>query len=195
MNCASISVDVLRTLGWNVPVRGPASRLVAALGFPYVAAKDRSVAKARIAFDYLTEDQTRLFPAATFEEAGASLLALAAGASPAPAGLLAQWIAADVDAIAYLRFPQIPSSRAFGDAPAVTPWEYHARVPAEPGMQQIIPLPPRPFPAELRDPDLLAPPRTASDFAAAAWGLLSVVGIPWVLWRWWRDRQERRGAR
>jgi hypothetical protein len=33
MNCASISVDVLRVLGWDIPVRGPTSRLVAA-GLP-----------------------------------------------------------------------------------------------------------------------------------------------------------------
>ena len=198
MNCASISVDALRALGWDVPARGPTSRLVAGLGFPFVAARDRSFAKARIAFDYLTEDQTRLMPAAAFEEAGASLLALASGESSAPSGPLARLIAADIEAIVFLRFPQFPSSRVFGDAPAVTPWEYHARVPAEPGMAQIIPLPPRPFPPELRDPDLLAPPRPASDYAAMAWGLLSVVGIPWVACRWWqrwRDRHKARTAR
>jgi hypothetical protein len=191
MNCGSISVDVLRALGWPIPARGPANRIVAALGFPFIAARERSVAKARMAFDYLTEDQTRLMPAAAFEEAGASLLALAAGAGCASAGILAQMIAADVEAVVFLRFPQFPSSRAFGDAPAATPGEYHARIPAEPGMAQIIPLPPRPFPRALRDPDLLPPPRRASDYAAIVWGVLSVVGIPWVLWRWWRRRGER----
>jgi hypothetical protein len=50
----------------DVPVRGPASR-VGGLAFRF-AAKERSVAKARIAFDYLNEDQTRLMPAAAFEE-------------------------------------------------------------------------------------------------------------------------------
>jgi hypothetical protein len=193
MNCASISVDALRALGWDIPARGPTSRLVAALGFPVVAARDRSFAKARIAFDYLTEDQTRLMPAAAFEEAGASLLALASDESSAPSGPLARMIAADIEAVAFLRFPEFPSSRAFGDAPAVTPWEYHARVPAEPGMAQIIPLPPRPFPPELRDPDLLPPPRPASDYAAMVWGLLSVVGIPWVVWRGWQRWRDRRG--
>jgi hypothetical protein len=71
MNCAGISVDVLRALGWDIPVRGPAGRVAAALGFPYIAVKERSIAKARVAFDYLTEDQTRLLPAAAFEECGA----------------------------------------------------------------------------------------------------------------------------
>ncbi len=74
MNCTGISVDVLRALGWEVPARGPASRVVAALGFPYFALRERSIAKACVGFDYLTADQTRLMPAAAFEEAGASLL-------------------------------------------------------------------------------------------------------------------------
>jgi hypothetical protein len=195
MNCASISVDTLRALGWPLPARGAAGALVAALGFPLIAAKERSFAKARMAADYLTEDQTRLMPAAAFEEAGASLLALAAGATPARAGTLARWLATDLDALVFVRFPQLPSSRAFGDAPAVTPWEYHARIPAEPGMAQIIPLPPRPFPPELRDPDLLPAPRAASDAIATAWGVLSIVGVPWLLWRWWQRRRARRHAR
>ena len=37
MNCAGISVDVLRALGWNVVARGPSSRLRALFAFPYVA--------------------------------------------------------------------------------------------------------------------------------------------------------------
>jgi len=195
MNCASISVDVLRALGWDVPARGPASPLLAMLGFPWFALRERSIAKARVAFDYLNEDQTRLMPAAAFEDAGASLLGLAAGsAGPAPAGTLARLLARDVEAIAFVRFPQFPSSRVFGDAPAVTPWEFHARVPAEPGMAQIIPVPPRPFPDELRDPDLLPVRRPWSDYVAAFWGLLLVVGIPLYLygqWKRWRGRSAQ----
>jgi hypothetical protein len=104
-------------------------------------------------------------------------------------------LAADVDAIAFLRFPQFPSSRAFGDAPAVTAWEFHARVPAEPGAAQIIPVPPRPFPATLRDPDLLPPRRPASDYAEIVWGVLLVVGIPFLLYRAWRRWRERKASR
>ena len=187
MNCASISVDLLRVLGWDIPARGPASRSIAALGFPWFAARERSIAKARVAFDYLNEDQTRLMPAASFEEAGASLLALVArsGAAP-PDGRLARMLADDVNAIAFLRFPQFPSSRAYGDAPAVTPWEFHARVPAEPGMMQIVPVPPRPFPEALRDPDLLPSRRPPSDYAAVVWGLLLFVGVPLLLYGLWK---------
>jgi hypothetical protein len=195
MNCASISVDVVRALGWDIPARGPASRLVAMLGFPWFAVNERSIAKARVAFDYLNEDQTRLMPAAAFEEMGASLLALAAGsAGLRPAGALARLLARDVEAAAFVRFPQLPSSRAFGDAPAVTPWEYHARVPAEPGLAQIVPVPPRPFPDALRDPDLLPVKRPGSDYAAAVWGLLLLVGIPLFLHDRWKRWRQRSGA-
>ena len=187
-NCASISVDTLRALGWSIPVRGPSSRLLAWLGFPFIALKERSIGKAKLAFDYLRTDQTRLMPAAALEEAFGSLLALGAGRLPEDAGALAQMLAEDLDALAFVRFPQFPSSRAFGDAPAVTTWEYKARVPNDPALAQIVPVPPRPFPAELRDPDLLPHALRPSDYALVVWGVLSVVGIPFLLWRAWRWR-------
>jgi hypothetical protein len=190
MNCASISVDVLRRIGWDIPARGAASRLVAALAFPWFVVKERSVTKACTAFDYLWEDQTRLLPAAAFEEIGASLfgLATAAPAQRPPAAGLARMIAEDIDAIFFIRFPQFPSSRAFGDAPVVTPWEFQSRLPEVP---QIVPVPDRPFPSALRDADLLPPPRPPSAYAAAIWGTLLVVGIPiyfYRLWKRWRAR-------
>jgi hypothetical protein len=194
MNCASISVDVLRRLGWEIPARGPAGRLAAALAFPYVAVKERSIAKACTTFDYLWEDQTRLLPAVAFEEIGSSLIALATRppGSGRVAGSLADWVASDVESILFVRFPQFPSSRAFGDAPAVSPREYRARLPAVP---QIVPVPARPFPAALRDPDLLPPPRPASAYAAILWGTLLVVGIPIFLWRQWTRWRERSASR
>ena len=187
MNCTSISIDTLRALGWPVPARGPASRLLAWLGFPWFVLKERSIDKARLAFDYLRTDQTRLLPAAALEEAFASLLQI--GRVPPAAGKLAQWLRQDLAAIAWLRFPQFPSSRAFGDAPAVTTWEVRARVPADPALAQVVPVPPRPFPPELRDPDLLAPRWTAADSVTLLWAALSVVGLPLLLWRWWRRRR------
>lgn len=193
-NCASISVDTLRALGWAVPERGPSSRALAWLGFPFIAIKDRSIGKAKLAFDYLRTDQTRLLPAAALEEAYASLLALATGARQ-PEGELAAMLAQDVSALAFLRFPQFPSSRAFGGAPAATVWEYRSLVPNDPALMQIVPVPPRPFPAALHDPDLLPPRWTPADWATLVWALVTVVGIPLLLWRWWRPRASRgRGA-
>ncbi|MCO5122588.1 MAG: hypothetical protein M9915_02430 [Rhizobacter sp.] len=192
-NCASISVDTLRALGWDVPARGPSSRVLAWLGYPFIALKDMSIGKAKLAFDYLRTDQTRLMPAAALEEAFASLLALASGAPPQPPeGKLAAMLAKDVVGLAFLRFPQFPSSRAFGDAPAVSTWEYRTLVPNDPALMQIVPVPPRPFPEDLRDPDLLPPRWTPADYATIVWAVLTVVGLPWLIWRWWRRRARRR---
>ena len=197
-NCASISIDTLRALGWPVPARGPASRLLAWLGYPAIALKERSVGKAKLAFDYLRTDLTRLLPAVALEQACASLLALVRSEEQAPAsrsarfgrGPLAAMLAQDALALALLRLPQFPSSRAFGDAPAISTWEYRTRVPNDPALAQIVPVPPRPFPAELRDPDLLPPRWTPADYATLVWALLSVVGVPLLVWRWWRRRRR-----
>jgi hypothetical protein len=188
MNCASISVDVLRAIGWRVPSRGATSWIAGALSVPYFVLRKRNLRTATEAFDYLTEDQTRLLPAAAFEEVGADLLRMATGAlgrAPTP---LEATLAQDLEAIFFLRVPQLPSSRAWGDYPVVSAREYHARVPSDPAKRQVIPLPERPFPEHLRDPDVPAPARRRSEVAVAMWAALSVVGIPWLLWRWWRGR-------
>lgn len=175
-NCTSMSVDTLRALGWPVPERGPSSRLRAWLGFPVIALKERSIAKAKLAFDYLVTDQARLLPAAALESMCDSIFGLIDDRLPEGSGTLARMLCADVDALAFMRVPQFPSSRAFGDAPAVSTKEYQARVPKDPARVQIVPVPPRPFPEALRDPDLIAPRRHPSDYAALAWGALSVAG-------------------
>jgi hypothetical protein len=189
MNCASISVDVLRALGWNVPARGATSWSAAALGLPYFALRDRSIEKAAQTFDYLTEDQTRLFPAAAFEDIGADLLQLATGKLARAPTALEDALAEDLEALLYLRVPQLPSSRAWGDFPVATGWEYRDRYPRDRSKAKIIPVPPRPFPDALRDDDLLSPPYRRAEIALAAWAALSIVGIPWLLWRWWRRRR------
>ncbi len=174
MNCASISVDTLRALGWNVPARGPANRLLAWLSIPYAVIRYRSLARARIAYEYMTEDQTRLFPAATFEDAVADLLRLAGSGARPDEGEVASMLAADLEAIVLLRIPQLPSSRKFGFAAVATPREWVGTVPQDPELAQIVPVPPRPFPAELRDPDLLPPPKSRANFPMLVWGLAAV---------------------
>jgi len=181
MNCAGISIDVLRSMGWRIPMRSPASRIVAALGLPYFAARELSLAKARIAFDYLNEDQTRLMPAAAFEECGAAALELVRSGAAPGSGLLARMLAEDVEAIAFVRLPQFPSSRAVGDAPVVTPWEFQSRMPSDPLLKQVIPVPPRPFPEKFRDPDLIDGKRHGSHYATAIWGAVLVTGLVSVL--------------
>jgi hypothetical protein len=100
----------------------------------------------------------------------------------------------DLEAIIYVRVPQLPSSRAWGDFPIVTAWEYRERYPRDPAKAQLVPVPARPFPADLRDQDLLPPQRPRSEFAIAVWAVVSLVGVPWLLWRWWRGRGTRSWA-
>lgn len=185
MNCASISIDTLRAVGWQVRSRGPTGRLLAALGVPYFALRERSLAKAAKTFNYLTEDRTRLFPAIAFEEISADLLRLARGeGSVRRRSTFESCLAEDIDALVFLRVPQLPSSRAWGDWPIASVDEYTARVPSDPALAKIIPVPPRPFPEPLRDADMLPPaPAHRGRFAVAAWGGTMAVAISWLIWR------------
>jgi hypothetical protein len=183
MNCASICVDTLRAAGWRIPGRGPSNPPLAWLSVPWMLAKERSVTQARTVFEYLTEDATRLFPAAAFEETGADLLRLAQrGASPAD-GPLARLLGDDLDALLLLRIPQLPSSRRFGTYPVVTPTEYTTAWPHDPADAQIIPLEPRPFPDELRDPDLLPEPPRRSDLPLHVWAMAAFGVLAWIAWQ------------
>ncbi len=188
MNCASISIDVLRAVGWNICSMGPSARLLAALGLPYFALRERSLAKAAATFNYLTEDRTRLFPAIAFEEIGADLLRLARQGATGGRSQFEKSLADDIEALVFLRVPQLPSSRVWGDTPIVSVDEYTVRVPSDPGKAKIIPVPPRPFPASLRDLDLVASPPRRGQRALALWGIATVLAVPWLLWRWVHSR-------
>ena len=78
-----------------------------------------------------------------------------------------------MSALAWLRLPQFPSSRAQGNAPVASIAEYRARVPKDPALRQVVPVPARPFPEELRDADLLPPRPHPSELAVRLW-----VAIP-----------------
>ena len=150
-NCAGISVDTLRTLGWQLPLRGHASRLKAMAAYAYVAATERSLSNGRKIYDYLLEESTRLYPAVSFDALGEDLLDLVQGRTQRPLTPYEQALAADVEAIHYVHIPQLPSSRAFGLAPVYSFDEYLQQAPADRRQWKIIPVDPRPFPAALRD--------------------------------------------
>jgi len=191
MNCASISIDVLRAIGWDVRSRGPTSRLLGALGLPYFAARDRSLAKAATTYNYLTEDRTRLFPAIAFEEIGADLLRLARREPARRASAFEALLAEDIEALVFLRVPQLPSSRAWGDSPIVSVEEYMARVPSDPAQAKIIPVPARPFPAALRDPDLHPTMPRRGQRALTLWAAITMIAIPWIAWRLLRPTERK----
>ena len=191
MNCASISVDALRAIGWDVRSRGPTSRLLAALGLPYFALRDRSLSKAAKTFNYLTEDRTRLFPAIAFEEIGADLLRLARRDPARRASAFEALLAEDIEALVFLRVPQLPSSRAWGDSPIVSVDEYLARVPSDPAQAKIIPVPARPFPAALRDPDLHPTMPQRGQRALTLWAAVTIIAVPWIAWRLLRQKGSK----
>jgi heat shock protein HslJ len=182
-NCTSISVDTLRALDFAVPARGPTSRLLGWGGFPLLTAKERSIEKAKLAFDYLTVDRTRLMPAAAIEDIFDGLVALGRGTAKDRSSdrSLGHMLAEDIDALAFLRIPQIPSSRAWGDAPVLDIREYRARLPRDRSRMQIVPVPARPFPDALRDADLQPPPVHPSRLAAIVWGTLLFFAVPAVI--------------
>jgi hypothetical protein len=184
-NCAGLSIDVFRALGWNVPERGATSRVKAIGAYAYVAAKDASLKKGRGIYDYLSEETTRLLPAVAFDALGLDLLELV-GAMPAtPRALSAyeQQLKEDVDAIILVKIPQVPSSRVAGAAPAFSFDDYMSRVPADQEKWQIVPVAPRPFPVALLDTS--TPPAESASLVplpVAAIGMAGLFGGG-ALWR------------
>ncbi|HEY8243408.1 MAG TPA: hypothetical protein VII68_08115 [Casimicrobiaceae bacterium] len=189
MNCSGISVDTLRAAGWTLP-EAPANLGASALGWlalPFTLVKERSVSQARVAYEYLTQDRTRLFPAVAFEVVGASLVDLAQGRARADASPLERALARDLEALVFVHVPQLPSSRAFGSWPVASPAEYHGKVPTDPEDVKRVPVPARPYPSNLRDPDLLPPARRPSDLPLAVWVIVAVAAavavFGWVVAR------------
>ena len=179
MNCSGISVDTLDAAGWTLPPTPArvAAHALAWLAVPATLVKEGSVSQARVAYEYLTQDRTRLFPAVAFEAAGASLLAMAQGGVREGASPLQRALARDVLALAYVHVPQLPSSRASGSWPVASPAEYHGKVPKDPEDVKRIPVPARPFPSNLRDPDLLPQARRPSDLPLAVWAVAAVAAV------------------
>lgn len=188
-NCAGISIDTLRALNWQVPRQGPTSMLKAIAGLPYMAVKEGSLDSGRKAFDYMSAERTALYPLVAFEAIGRDILERLVAGKQGNSGL-ERMLAEDIEALIYVRIPQFPSSRAFGQAPVASFDEYMQRVPADRKDWKIIPVPPRPFPATLNDGDGMPLPIEASSIALAAYGGffgVTAVGL-------WHRRSRRRRA-
>ena len=156
-NCAGVSIDTLRALGWNIPMRGVESQMKAIAAYFYVAATELSLKKGRAIYDYLNTETTRLFPAVTFDAVGESLLSGANQWSRKlyvdhnPTSPFMQQIGNDIEAIYFVRIPQIPSSRAFGLAPVYSFDQYMQQAPADHNQWKIVPTTPNPLPEALKD--------------------------------------------
>jgi len=150
-NCAGISVDTFRNLGWQLPERGNGGLLKATAAYFYVAATSGSLKDARNIYDYIITEDTVLNPAAAFDAMGVDMLDLIQGKAKRSLSPLEQQLSNDIEALIYVHIPQIPSSRAFGQAPVYSFDEYIDRAPADRSQWKIVPVAPRPFPNQLRD--------------------------------------------
>ncbi|HZX33247.1 MAG TPA: hypothetical protein VFF03_17985 [Rhodocyclaceae bacterium] len=186
-NCAGISIETLRSLGWNIPKQGPTSMVKAAAGLPFMAIKDRSLDSGKKAFDYMSAEVTDLYPFVAFEAAGKDILERVAAGKAAGKGFEGL-LAEDIEALVYVRIPQFPSSRAFGQAPVASIDEYMKRTPEDKSQWKIVPVPPRPFPPELKDPDAPGEGLEPSSIALAAYG--GFFGVTAV--GFWHRRNKRR---
>ncbi|MBI5109221.1 MAG: hypothetical protein HZA62_10785 [Rhodocyclales bacterium] len=175
-NCAGINMETLRSLGWKIPEEGGDGRLKAAIALPYIALKDMSLENGQKAFDYLMTERTNLYPFAAFNSAGGDIVQRIA-AGKAISGVLEGQLAEDVEALIYVRIPQFPSSRAFGQAPVASLDEYMKRVPEDRSQWKIVPAGPRNFPDELKDSDIAGDPAQPSDIALWTYGGIIGFGV------------------
>jgi hypothetical protein len=175
-----------------VPDTGPASHAQAWLSIPVTVFKEGKVSVARTTYEYLTEDRTRLMPATAFEQSIVDLLRLARSGAGPKDGALAGMLAEDLVALVGARIPQLPSSRKLGTWPVANPREYLGVIPHDPADAQIVPVPPRPFPPELREDDLLPSPMRRSTIPLLAWAMSGVLAVAWVAGATWRRLRRRR---
>jgi hypothetical protein len=183
-NCAGISVDVLHNLGWKVPQSGGESVLKASAAYWYIAAQERSLTKGRAIYDYLNTEMTRLFPAVAFDAIGNDLLNIAhTGSTQTLASPEMQAMASQIEAIYFVRIPQLPSSRADGLAPVYSFAQYQQQAPADRSQWKIIPVTPNPLPDNLKNGLALKPQTPAVMPLPALLFLISGLAIIWFLLR------------
>jgi hypothetical protein len=181
-NCAGISIDTLRNLGWQVPPRGVESLLKASAAYWYVAATERSLKKGRAIYDYLNTEMTRLFPAVAFDAIGNDLLNIAHNSDKNTlTSTVMQPMAEQLEAIYFVRIPQIPSSRADGLAPVYSFAQYQQQAPADRSQWKIIPVTPNPLPQHLKEGLALKPQTPTLVPVAAILFLISLVGGFWII--------------
>lgn len=148
-SCTGLVMDEVRAGGWNVPKSGPSNVLSAGAlsALAAVGGWDRKAGSDLWAV--MRQERTRLYPRAAFEAVGADLLRLAGAQGLTPGRELTPFereLADDLEAVLFVRIPQIPSSRAYGSFAVGSTEEYFGRVPLSRSKWKIVPTGPRPFP-------------------------------------------------
>lgn len=144
--CASLVIDELRADGWNIPDYGSSASWadVMKVASRFIQGKDA----AQAAYDSAMQEKTRLIPRAAFTAVGGDVLRLA-GAQGQSAGRaltpFERMIQQDLDALLYVRLPQLPSSRKYGRDPIESVQDYMWRE-LKLSHEHSLPTPSRPFP-------------------------------------------------
>ena len=89
-----------------------------------------------------------------------------------------EWIAVPRDGVPVSGYAKgvdaFDDVRAWGSWAVATPAEYQGKVPSDPEDVKRVPVPARPFPSNLREPDLLPEPSRPSDLPLAVWIAIGV---------------------
>src|SRR5690606_29384063 len=157
-NSTALVIDPLRELGWRIPQVGPTSRIAGLAAAPVAALVRRSLPTARAVRATFAVERTRLLPRVAFEVAGHDLLHIAArrgnqrgdGARDALTPF-ERMLAEDIEALLFVRLPQVPSSRRLGTFPVPSLWSYGTALLADPAPYEGAPeTDDRDFPEHLR---------------------------------------------
>lgn len=175
VNCAGINLETFRSLNWNIPKLGATNLPKAFAALPYKALSDMSLESGLKAYDYLSAEQTNLYPFVAFETIGNDLLSRIAKNQANSA--FEKQLAEDLEAIIYVHIPQFPSSRAMGQAPVASLDEYMARTPADMSQWKIIPVGARHFPDALKVKNAPAEPIRPAYYGLIAWFVILILTL------------------
>ncbi len=147
-NCTALIADPVREEGWKFPETGATPSLIAKLISKTVGLKDPEAGKQ--IYQSLREEPTRSFPRASFNAVGGDLLSMVGVYEADPVGReyspLEKMIKEDLEAILFVRMPQIPSNRKFGREPVGGVVDYFMRAPKDRSKWETVPSYPRAFP-------------------------------------------------
>ncbi|MCX4189485.1 hypothetical protein [Methylophaga sp. OBS3] len=150
LNCTGISIDALKALGWHAPEQGNSGLLLAVGAYFYSLVTDGfDFRAARQLYDYLMTETSRLLPAVAFDVLSQDMLNIVQQTKSETLTEFEQQLADNIDAIWLVKIPQIPSSRAFGDAPVFSFQEYLDITPANRDDWVTIQLPTQQLPESL----------------------------------------------
>lgn len=176
VNCAGINLETLRSLDWHIPKLGATNLPKALIALPYKTISDLSLESGLKAYDYLSAEQTNLYPFVAFETVGNDLLNRIA--KQQANSQFEKQLTEDLEAIIYVQIPQFPSSRAMGQAPVASLDEYMARTPTDMSKWKIIPVGTRQFPNELKDKHAPSESLRPAYYGLMIWlGVLTLIGL------------------